>query len=224
MAVEVGVSVEVVGAGADASALAAAAADALLALAAATDDPRAALGAHLATRYERSLGAGARPLPGSTFNPDRAAWIASLPRCLAAAIVVITDERDRVLLVQQPYRTIARNWGLPGGGADDDEPPHVTAHRECLEELSLAIPIGRLLAVDWRAATDRPPLLIFAYDGGRLAAERIAEIRLLDGELSQFGFFTVEEARELIPMRSHVLLSAAFEARESGGVADLRLL
>ncbi|WP_344659729.1 NUDIX hydrolase [Catenulispora subtropica] len=208
----------------DPAALAAAAADALLALADATDDPRAALTAHLAARYERSLDAGAPPLPGSTFNPDRAAWIASLPRCLAATVVVITDERDRVLLVQQPYLTIARNWGLPGGGADDDEPPHITAQRECLEELSIAVPIGRLLAIDWRPATDRPPLLIFAYDGGRLTPERIEGIRLLDGELSQYGFFTLEEAATLIPPRGHVFLTAAFEARASGNVADLRIL
>ncbi|MFD0634549.1 NUDIX domain-containing protein [Catenulispora yoronensis] len=171
----------------------------MVALAAATDDPRAALGAELAGRYQRSLDAGAPALPGATFNPDRAEWIASLPRSLAGAVVLLTDDQDRVLLVQQTYRTITRNWGLPGGGSDEDEPPQVTAQRECLEELSLAVPVGRLLAVDWRPATDRPPLVLFAYDGGRLSTEQIEGIRLLDGELAQFGFFSLEAARERIP-------------------------
>ena len=206
--------------------LAAQAVSALLALAAATDDPRAALTKHLASRYEASLDAGAPPLPSATFNPDRAAWIASLPRILAGVAVILTapDDDSRILLVRQSYRPGPRNWSLPGGGTHDNEPPYIAAQRECLEELSLTLDVGRLLAVDWLPTTDRPPITVFVYEGGRLTPDQVARIRLLDGELTDYGFFTLEQAASMMSERNHPMLAAAIEARDTGRTIDLRRL
>ncbi|MGH3503783.1 MAG: NUDIX hydrolase [Nocardioidaceae bacterium] len=52
-----------------------------------------------------------------------------------ASILVVLDERERVLLMWR-HRFIADRWGweLPGGVVDDDEDPAVTAARETEEE------------------------------------------------------------------------------------------
>lgn len=187
---------------------------ALVALGTITGDAREALAARLAHIYTRSLEHGAPPLPQSSFNPDRAAWLASLPRVLAATVVVFTDDQGRVLLVEQGYREGPTNWALPGGGLEDDEPPRVGARREVLEEIALNVDPGRLLAVNWHPATDRPPLVVYVFDGGVLSDDRITKIRLLDGELTRFGFFTVEEAEPLLRESAHREIEAALAVRD----------
>lgn len=187
---------------------------ALVALGTVTGDARDALAARLGQIYTRSLEHGAPPLPGASYNPDRAAWLATLPRVLAATVVLFTDEQGRVLLVEQGYRPAPTNWALPGGGLDDDEPPRVGARREVLEEIALTVEPGRLLAVDWHPATDRPPLVVYVFDGGVLSADRIKKIQLLDGELTRFGFFTLEEARPLLRESAHREIEAALAVRD----------
>jgi ADP-ribose pyrophosphatase YjhB (NUDIX family)/NTP pyrophosphatase (non-canonical NTP hydrolase) len=190
---------------------------ALVALATVTGDAgaaREALAARLGHVYTRSLDHGAPPLPQSTYNPDRRDWLASLPRVLAATVVLFTDENDRVLLVEQGYRNPPTNWALVGGGVDADEPPRVGARREVLEEIALDIDLGRLLAVNWHPATDRPPLVVYVYDGGVLTDAQIKQIRLLDGELTRHGFFTLEEARPLLHESSHREIEAALAVRD----------
>lgn len=199
---------------------------ALVALATVTGDAgaaREALAARLGHVYTRSLDHGAPPLPQSSFNPDRQDWLASLPRVLAATVVLVTDEAGRVLLVQQGYRPPPTNWALVGGGLDDDEPPRVGTRREVLEEIALNIDIGRLLAVDWHPATDRPPLVVYVFDGGVLTGDRIKRIRLLDGELTRYGFFTLEEARPLLRESAYREIETALAVRDGReDCADLR--
>lgn len=186
---------------------------ALLALTAATGDPHEALTARLAHVYTRSLDHGAPPLPKAEYNPHRPSWLASLPTVLAATVVLLTDGEDRVLLVQQGYREPPRNWALPGGGLNDDEPPRIGARREVLEETSLNIDPGQLLAVTWHPATDRPPLVVFVYDGGVITDKQLGKIRLLDGELTEYGFFTLDEAAPLMAEPAHRELAAALAVR-----------
>ncbi|NUP46310.1 MAG: NUDIX domain-containing protein [Catenulispora sp.] len=187
---------------------------ALIALAAVTDDAREALAARLTHVYTRSLDHGAPPLPPPEFEPDRAAWIAAMPRVLTATIVVISDPQGRVLLVQQPYRPGERNWALPGGGVNENEPPRIGARREVAEELGLDITPGRLLGVDWMPATDRPPILICSYEGGILAPEQAEKIRPCPAEVSEFGFYTLGQAEDLLPDHAHRRLAAALAVRD----------
>jgi ADP-ribose pyrophosphatase YjhB (NUDIX family)/NTP pyrophosphatase (non-canonical NTP hydrolase) len=187
---------------------------ALVALSTITGDAREALAARLGQVYTRSLEHGAPPLPRASYDPDRAAWLASLPRVLAATVVLFTDDQGRVLLVEQGYRAAPTNWALPGGGLEDDEPPRVGARREVLEEIALNVEPGRLLAVNWHPATDRPPLIVYVFDGGVLSDERIKKIQLLDGELTRFGFFTLEEARPLLRESAHREIKTALAVRD----------
>jgi 8-oxo-dGTP diphosphatase len=140
-------------------------------------------------------------------HEDPAAWNAYLAegnakqaRKRVSAHVLFRDGEGRILLVDPTYKP---EWDLPGGMVEANEPPFEAAVREVREELGLDLePIG-LLCVDWV-----PPhgpwddLLAFVFDGGVLDADQIAEIRLLDGELAAFRFFTEREAEQRL--RSYV--------------------
>ncbi|MBD2892325.1 hypothetical protein amrb99_12350 [Actinomadura sp. RB99] len=57
--------------------------------------------------------------------------------------MLLTGPQRHVLLVKTHYRP---DWGLPGGVAEDKEPPHLACAREICEEVGLARPAGPLLA------------------------------------------------------------------------------
>ena len=56
------------------------------------------------------------------------------------AVVVVTDDAQRVLLVHQSYGH--RFFGLPGGVLDKGETAREAAVREVLEETGLAVTVG----------------------------------------------------------------------------------
>lgn len=62
------------------------------------------------------------------------------------ADVLIRDEAGHVLLVDPTYKD---GWDLPGGMVEANESPRIAAARELGEELGLAVPLGRVLAVEW---------------------------------------------------------------------------
>ncbi|HET9380387.1 MAG TPA: NUDIX hydrolase [Streptomyces sp.] len=117
-----------------------------------------------------------------TTSEDYAAYIASLPRVLAAAATLFRDAEGRVLLVEPNYR---EGWALPGGTveSDGDESPREGARRETAEEIGLDREPGRLLAVDWVPGPGRPPLVAYLYDGGVLGEDDLKAIRLQEEEL-----------------------------------------
>jgi 8-oxo-dGTP diphosphatase len=89
--------------------------------------------------------------------------------------------------------------------------------REVREELALDLQVGPVLVVDW--VLPHGPwddLLAFVFDGGVLAAERIAAIRLLDGELDRYELLSPAEAGHLLNPRGRQRLHAALAAL--GGV------
>ena len=62
------------------------------------------------------------------------------------AVVVVTDDAQRVLLVHQSYGH--RFFGLPGGVLDKGETAREAAVREVLEETGLAVTVGDAVAVE----------------------------------------------------------------------------
>ena len=58
-----------------------------------------------------------------------------------AAVVIIFNERDEVLLLKrmQPQRDFPGVWGFPGGALEGLEEPYETAIRETKEETNLDI-------------------------------------------------------------------------------------
>ncbi|MFF3552023.1 NUDIX domain-containing protein [Streptomyces tsukubensis] len=146
------------------------------------------------------------------------AYIATLPRVLSGAAVLLRDELGRLLVVEPNYRD---GWALPGGTVESDggETPREAARRETLEEIGLDVEPGRLLAVDWVRGPLRPPIVAYVYDGGVLGPERLDEISLQEDELLSWRLI----GRDDIP--DHLLgslghrITAALDALESGSGA-----
>ena len=154
------------------------------------------------------------------MNPlaSEAAFYAGLPTKRIAAGVLITDELDRVLLLQPSYQSA---WEIPGGTVEAGESPRSAARREVAEELGLDIGLGRLLVVDW--VPEAPPKtegLMFIYDGGVLDEGR-TPIRLQGSELNAYGFVDLEGAMGLASERAERRFKAALAARLMGRVLEL---
>jgi 8-oxo-dGTP pyrophosphatase MutT (NUDIX family) len=149
--------------------------------------------------------------PRSYLEP--AQWYAGLPTAYVSAGVLITDSAERVLIVKPNYRPY---WALPGGMAEENEPPHECAARECAEEIGLRLPLGALLVIDWAPPRgDRPrPLINFLFDGGRLADP--ARIRLQEDELDDFALLPADEAADRLPETTAPWIGAGMRARKAG--------
>ncbi|MER5740810.1 MULTISPECIES: NUDIX hydrolase [unclassified Streptomyces] len=152
---------------------------------------------------------------------DYAAYIAGLPRVLAASAALFRDARGRVLVVEPNYR---EGWALPGGTVESDtgETPRQAARRETAEEIGLDLPLGPLLAVDWAQSTARPPIVAYLYDGGVLPEERFAEIRLQEEELVSWKLIEPSEVTAHLPGSLGLRVRAALDVlADGGGPAEL---
>jgi 8-oxo-dGTP pyrophosphatase MutT (NUDIX family) len=137
------------------------------------------------------------------MSPERANYLASLPRKRVAAGAVFSDQHGRTLLVAPTYRPY---WQLPGGVVEADESPLTAATREVREELGLPLP-GRLLAVDWVApAPGRIEGLLLVYDGGTLADEQA---------------HAADELVDRLPAHMLKRIQAALQARTDGSTSYL---
>jgi ADP-ribose pyrophosphatase YjhB (NUDIX family) len=147
--------------------------------------------------------------PAGFVEPE--IYYAGLPAAYVAAGALITDSAGRVLLVKPSYLD---HWLLPGGTADEGEPPEATCAREVREEIGLDLPVGPLLFVGWAPArAPRPrPLLTFIFDGGDLADP--GRIRLQEDELDDHAFLPPDEAVRRLGRVGH-RLPPALRARET---------
>jgi 8-oxo-dGTP diphosphatase len=134
-------------------------------------------------------------------------YTATLPRKRMGSGVLLTDRVGRVLLVEPTYKP---QWEVPGGGVEADESPHSAAARELEEELSLTVPIGRLLVTDWvPPQPTRTEGLMLIFDGGVLTPERSAQIRLPADELASWAWCDPGEAVDrLSPLLNRRILAA----------------
>ncbi|MGV9407332.1 NUDIX domain-containing protein [Streptomyces sp. NPDC003667] len=156
-----------------------------------------------------------------TTTDTFAAYIASLPRVLAAAAALFRDAEGRVLLVEPNYR---EGWALPGGTveSDDGESPRQGARRETLEEIGLDRDLGRLLAVDWVVGTGRRPLVAYLYDGGVLTGAEFDAIRLQEEELLSWRLVPREDLAAHLPgALGRRVLAALDVLAENAGTAEL---
>ncbi|GAU67227.1 hypothetical protein SSP35_04_03110 [Streptomyces sp. NBRC 110611] len=152
---------------------------------------------------------------------DYATYIAGLPRVLAGAGAIFRDTDGRILLVEPNYRD---TWNLPGGTVESDagESPRQAARRETAEEIGLDVELGALLAVDWVRGEGRPPLVSYLFDGGVLAPEQLAAIRLQEEELLSWRMAHWDEAQTLVGREMALRIGAALQALAEGhGPAEL---
>lgn len=137
-----------------------------------------------------------------------------LARPLIAAGVLYQDEQGRALLVKPVYKD---GWDLPGGYVEPGESPHSAAAREVLEELGVALPVGRLLVVDWAPHPVEGDKVLFIFDGGQITAKQYAAIRLQADEIDDAGLHPYDTLANLLPERLErrvgLALSAAQDSR-----------
>ncbi|HZE31314.1 MAG TPA: NUDIX hydrolase [Actinoallomurus sp.] len=136
-----------------------------------------------------------RPGAGRSAFVEPEIYYAGLAAAYVTGGALITDPGGRILLVKPNYRD---HWLLPGGTADDNEPPEAACARELKEEIGLALHVGQLLVVDWQPArAERPrPTVSFVFDAGIL--DDPERIRLQEDELDDHGFFEPGQATALL--------------------------
>ncbi|MGW6980664.1 NUDIX hydrolase [Streptomyces sp. NPDC054932] len=157
------------------------------------------------------------PSPGAV-RTDRADRLAPL----VAATAIVLDPRGRVLVLTAPDRADPR---LPGGLVEDTETPEEGLARGLRQELDLALPAGRLLAVD-----SRPPgrpglpgraLIVHVHLVGPLSPQQAGAISFADGGAGGARWLTPDEAAAALPARIAPRLRAALAALHTGSFAHL---
>ena len=121
---------------------------------------------------------------------------AQLPHKIVASGALFMNEQGQVLLVNPTYKPV---WEIPGGVVEAMEPPSEACVREVEEELGLVVAPTRLLGIDYSANPQQgKEVLRFIFWGGVLTQAQIDAIRLPAEELSEFNFFDLPQARELL--------------------------
>jgi 8-oxo-dGTP diphosphatase len=117
-------------------------------------------------------------------------------RKVVASGMMILNEDRQVLLVNPTYKAV---WEIPGGVVEAMEAPRDACIREVEEEIGIQIDPGRLLSVDYNVKPERNyDVLRFIFDGGILTKAQADAIVLQAEELSEFGFFNIEDAQKLL--------------------------
>ena len=142
------------------------------------------------------------------------AFYRGLPAKRVASGLLVTDTDGRVLLVRPTYKEA---WEIPGGNAEVGESPHDAAAREVTEELGIDVRVGRLLCVDWVPPREpRTDGLMFVFDGGVMAADVQARIKLPPDELSEYRFVDAEVLERYVSDRMARRLTTCIPARAEG--------
>jgi ADP-ribose pyrophosphatase YjhB (NUDIX family) len=125
------------------------------------------------------------PRCGSTLEPEDdhlrcpscgvRYWANSLP-----AVQVLLERDGRVLLARRGIEPRLGHWDLPGGFAEEAEPPEAAVRRELHEETGLELDDAQLMRIDIEPYGDR---FVFSVtyrvtaSGEPVAADDVAELR-----------------------------------------------
>ena len=124
---------------------------------------------------------------------------------------IIRDDKDRVLIVKPSYKG---GWLLPGGLVESGELPTQTCEREVMEEIGIKVDVGRLLCVDYGPKDEESVILIF--DCGVLSEDTVFECS--DGEIIEFRFADIEQARQLLRPKGAHRLPRVIDALRSNSI------
>jgi ADP-ribose pyrophosphatase YjhB (NUDIX family) len=116
-----------------------------------------------------------------------------LPVSVSAA-VFIEDEQGRLLLLQQSSEEKGKKWSPPSGGMFPHEDPFENAIREAREEIGVEIEFIDLIGIYTIDRGDKNTSMGFVFR----AKIMDGEIKLAEGEIDNYKFFTPDEIEELI--------------------------
>ena len=125
--------------------------------------------------------------------------------------------RDRVgavVLVKPSYKD---GWDLPGGIVEPGESPLEAVRREVVEELGVALPVGRLLEVDSAPDDVIGDKLLWVFDGGVLDSAQLAALRVDGEELLAVAVHPPAELEALCPPRLARRIRTAITALRVNG-------
>lgn len=119
----------------------------------------------------------------------------SIVRHRGAAVMLATDEEDRILLVRQFRLPVnAKLWELPAGTLDEGEKPLVTAKRELREETGFTASKWKKLAEYFPSPGFVDEKMTIYHATGLTAGEASP----MDDERIETRWFTKKELREMI--------------------------
>jgi 8-oxo-dGTP diphosphatase len=121
-----------------------------------------------------------------------------MARPRVAAGLLIRDDEGRILLVKPTYKD---GWDIPGGYVEPGESPAQAAAREAVEELGVAVPVGRLLIVDWAPHPDEGDKILFIFDGGTCTSEWVRTLALDPIEIGDAALRSLSDASRDLPAR-----------------------
>jgi ADP-ribose pyrophosphatase YjhB (NUDIX family) len=157
-----------------------------------------------------------RPVTAREFRCDRCGFrhfITPVP----AAVALILDSEDRLLVIRRAHEPGLGKLGLPGGVIEPEETGEMGAARETLEETGLKVPVeafsyfttlnNRYLfqGFEW------PTIDLFylararSFDGVQIDASEVSEwmaVPLTDVALHDFAFGSNAEAVRLLQVRN----------------------
>ena len=126
---------------------------------------------------------------------------------LIAVCGLIWDAEGRLLLARHSYRP-SPGWNLPGGSLHKLEDPVAGLRRELAEELGCTVDIESL--VGWVMAQS-PRRAVFAFN----CRWRAGTFRP-NPEITEIGYFPLEQALQLLPRESRALVQRAARLRPQG--------
>ncbi|MGH7881742.1 MAG: NUDIX domain-containing protein [Candidatus Dormibacteraceae bacterium] len=147
-------------------------------------------------------------------------------RAYSAAGALFFDSQGHIMLVKPIYK---QSWEIPGGYLQPGESPLNACIREVREELGIEPTIGHLLAVDWAPNAKEGDKILWVFDGGTLSDDLVSNIHLQESELSEYKYYSLQEAQDLLIPRLARRVAIAAEAHHQnqvvyleGGVRPLR--
>lgn len=146
---------------------------------------------------------------------SREEFIATLPRKVAAAGALVRDGQGQVLIIKPTYKA---GWEIPGGCVEVGESARAACAREALEELGVALDVGRLLVVEHEMTTEGDGIK-FVYDCGTVASVDGMTVRT--DEVDEVAFVGPDELNSYLPPQQARRLAAALQALEQAVLVEL---
>lgn len=136
----------------------------------------------------------------------------NLPKKRMGAGIMLFNKNNEILIVKPSYKD---HWSVPGGSVEENESPKEACIREIREEINIAIDDPKFLCIAYYSNESEPTKgesLQFMFYGGVLKDDQISNIRLADGEISEYKFFKTDEALPLFNKKSQYWVLKSLEA------------